>query len=176
MTPSVRMQASAQRHILEQWLESHQGLLFKVVRAYAVDEHDREDLFQEVVIQLWRSIPSFRGDSAVSTWIYRVAVFCGIAWTRKERQRPATVQPDSEWSGLLIRQPEESDPRIEWLYEQIQRMELVDRSLTLMMLDGLPHREIAGALGITENLVGVKLHRIRAWLSQRAKEANQDAI
>ena len=68
------MTESKRRQIFDKWLKAHRGLLFKVIRAYAFTDFDQEDLFQEICLQLWRSIPGFKQESAVSTWIYRVCL------------------------------------------------------------------------------------------------------
>jgi RNA polymerase sigma-70 factor, ECF subfamily len=70
--------------IFSEWLASHKGILFKVVHAYAFERADHQDLFQEIAIQVWRSVDAFRGESSVATWMYRVALNTAIAWTRKE--------------------------------------------------------------------------------------------
>ena len=76
-----------QERIFDQWLSTHQGLLYKVVRAYAFTPQDQEDLSQEIATKVWRSIPSFHGDAAVTTWIYRVALNTAITWSQVERRR-----------------------------------------------------------------------------------------
>ncbi len=68
------MNERQQKQIFDDWLEKHRGILFKIVRANAFNVHDREDLFQEISLQLWRSIPDYRGEAKPSTWIYRVAL------------------------------------------------------------------------------------------------------
>ena len=80
------MKPNEQKRIFEEWLTQHRGLLFKVVRAYAFKPHDQDDLFQEITTQVWNSVPNYRGDSAVTTWIYRVALYSAMAWSRKERR------------------------------------------------------------------------------------------
>ena len=85
----LRMRASKQKHLFEAWLREHKGLLFKVVRAYAFTPDDQDDLFQEVTIQVWHSIPNYRGEAAVTTWLYRVALYTAMAWTRKEKKHHA---------------------------------------------------------------------------------------
>ena len=72
------MKSTEQQRIFEEWLGLHSGLLFKVVRAYAFNSHDQDDLFQEITAQLWNSVPGYRGDSALPTWIYRVALYSAI--------------------------------------------------------------------------------------------------
>src|ERR1700729_4645395 len=86
------MGQTEQQRVFDGWLGNHQGLFFKVVRAYAFTPQDQEDLFQEIATQVWRSIPGFRGDAAVTTWIYRVALNAAITWTQKERRHRAGKQ------------------------------------------------------------------------------------
>jgi RNA polymerase sigma-70 factor (ECF subfamily) len=76
------MEESEQQNIFESWLSQHQGLLFKVVRAYAPTLSGQDDLFQEILLQVWRSIPSFRQESAVTTWLYRIALNTALKWTK----------------------------------------------------------------------------------------------
>src|SRR5688572_9567838 len=170
------MQESEQQRTFDQWFSAHQGLIFKVVRAYAFSAHDREDLFQEIDFQVWDSIPGFRHDSSVTTWVYRVALYSGIAWSRKEMRHKDRRQPlgDSEHHPML--QPLEPDPRVDWLYEQIARLDPIDRSLTLLLLDGFSYREMAVTLGITETHVGVKINRIKKTLASRTNEGNRDGF
>lgn len=152
-----------QKQIFDDWLHQHKGILFKIVRAYAFNAHDRDDLFQEIALQLWRSIPEFRGESKASTWIYRVALYAASAWTRREQRQPPTKPLDAVAQTLtMTAQP--SDPRVDWLYEQIAQLESIDRSICLLMLDGFNYKEMAEMLGISESNVGVKIHRIKRRL------------
>ena len=164
------MQEDEQQRLFDQWLKSHRGLFFKVVRAYAFTQQDQEDLFQEIATQVWRSVPNFRGDAAVTTWIYRVALNAAIAWTRKEwKHRDGKQSVDGVEPAILQASPA-TDPRIEWLYAQIRQLNEIDRSLTLLLLDGFSYKEMAAMLGITENYVGVKISRIKSSLTSKSKE------
>jgi RNA polymerase sigma-70 factor (ECF subfamily) len=157
--------------IFGDWLAGHKGILFKVVHAYAFDPADRQDLFQEVVLQVWRSVETFRGQSSVPTWMYRVALNTAIAWTRKEKRHQRNKQPLDVVEGLLTSSSEGPDTRVEWLYRQIAQLKDVDRSVALLLLDGFSYREIASIVGITESNVGVKINRIKAALAgKRAEE------
>lgn len=158
--------------IFSDWLGGHKGILFKVVHAYAFEHADRQDLFQEVAIQVWRSVDAFRGESSVPTWMYRVALNAAIAWTRKEHKHQRGKQPFEVVEGLLLTAPADGrDPRVEWLYQQIAQLKDVDRSVALLLLDGFSYREIASIVGITESNVGVKINRIKSALADRhAKE------
>jgi RNA polymerase sigma-70 factor, ECF subfamily len=166
------MRFSEQKAIFDCWLGTYKGVLFKVVRAYAFTPHDQEDLFQEIAIQMWISVPGFQGHSAPSTWIYRVALNTAISWTRKElRHRDKTNVVDGVEAAL---QPSnvEIDPKLEWPYEQIAKLNELDRSLTLLLLDGFSYKEMAEALGMSDSNVGVRIHRIKAYLTaQSTKES-----
>ena len=164
------MHEREQKQIFDNWLQRHKGILFKIVRAYAFNAADQDDLFQEIALQVWRSIPDFRGEAKASTWIYRVALYAASAWTRREQRQPPTKPWDAVAQTLTMTvQP--SDPRVDWLYEQIAQFDPIDRSLCLLMLDGFSYKEIAELLGIAESNVGVKLHRIkRRLVGQAPKE------
>jgi RNA polymerase sigma-70 factor (ECF subfamily) len=169
VTPSI-VQSERDR-IFADWLASHTGTIFKVVRAYAFEHADREDLFQEVAIQVWRSIDAYRGESSVRTWVYRIALNAAISWTRKQDRHERGKQPQEIIDGLLAPSVAEADPRVEWLYRQIAQLKDADRSVALLMLDGLPYKEIAAITGISEGNVAVKINRIKAALTaQLAKE------
>ena len=164
------MREQVQKRVFDEWLSSHKGLFFKVVRAYAYNTHDQADLFQEIATQVWRSIPKFRGESSVTTWIYRVALYTAISWSRNERKHREGKQPLDGVEPTLIESTQETDPRLNWLYEQIAQLDGIDRSLTLLMLDGFSYKEMAATLGITESNVGVKLSRIKARLTKKSIE------
>ncbi|HEY4356327.1 MAG TPA: RNA polymerase sigma factor [Acidobacteriaceae bacterium] len=169
------MRESDRRGIFAEWLAAHRGLLFKVVRAYALTPQDQEDLFQEIAVQLWRSTSAFRGESAITTWIYRVALRAAIAWTRRERRHRNSKPLDTVESAIL-HVSSAYDPRVDWLYEQIRQLNEIDRSLTLLLLDGFSYKEMATMLGITETNVGVKITRIKARLTARTQKESRHGI
>ena len=157
--------------IFNEWLAGHKGILFKVVHAYAFEHADRQDLFQEIVIQIWRSVDAFRGESAVPTWMYRVALNTAIAWTRKENKHQRGKQELEVVQGLLTpASADRRDPRVEWLYHQIAQLKDVDRSVALLLLDGFSYKEIASIVGLTESNVGVKINRIKSALADKHME------
>lgn len=169
------MTEKEQNDIFETWLSQHKGLIFKIVRAYAFTAMDRDDLFQEIIIQVWHSIPSFRRESAVTTWLYRISLNTAIKWTRKERKNYSTESLDNvqhvlHESGLQV------DERLTWLYEEIYKLDEVDRSISLLLLEGFSYKEMANILGITESNVGVKINRIKKQLIDRSKTHNYHGI
>jgi RNA polymerase sigma-70 factor (ECF subfamily) len=158
-----------QKHIFGEWLHQYKALLFKIVRAYAPDAMDQDDLFQEIIIQLWRSIPSFKGACAVTTWLYRIALNTAIKWVGKERKHN---QADSieDVQHILQENKIQIDERLTWLYEEIHKLDEIDRSLALLLLDGFSYKEMAVMLGITESNVGVKINRIKKQLIIKSKQ------
>lgn len=164
------MSESEQQRIFKKWLREYKALLFKVVNAYAFSETDRDDLFQEIAIQVWRSVPNFRKESATSSWIYRVSLNTAIKWTRREQVHYNGKQPLEIIDHLLHKTGKQPDERLEWLYAEIGKMEKTDRSLCLLMLDGYNYKEMTEILGITESNVGVKIHRIKKHLITQSKE------
>jgi RNA polymerase sigma-70 factor, ECF subfamily len=160
--------------IFEEWMEAHKAILFKVSRAYGATHADREDLFQQIALQVWNSVESFRGEAAVTTWIYQVALNTALAWNRKERKHGWGRDDLDAASGLLI-VPAGRDPRLEWIYQRIAELDEVSRSLALLMLDGFSYREMSQILGLTESNVGVKINRIKAALVVHlTKESNDE--
>jgi RNA polymerase sigma-70 factor (ECF subfamily) len=171
---SKAMHNSKRDRIFGEWLAGHKGILFKVVHAYAFEHADRQDLFQEVAVQVWRSVDAFRSESSVPTWMYRVALNTAIAWSRKEGRHQRGKQQFEGMEGLLTNSPSEGrDPRVEWLYHQIAQLKDVDRSVALLLLDGFSYKEIAAVVGITESNVGVKINRIKSALAGKRMEETE---
>ncbi|HEY8935553.1 MAG TPA: RNA polymerase sigma factor [Cyclobacteriaceae bacterium] len=170
------MTDNEQKIIFENWLGQHKGLIFKIIRAYTFTAMDQDDLFQEITIQMWHSIPSFRQESAVTTWIYRVALNTAIKWIGKERKYYNQPETKDVAQHLLQQGKEQVDERLSWLYEEIHKLDEIDRSITLLLLDGFSYKEMASILGITESNVGVKINRIKKQLTAKSKKYDYHGI
>jgi RNA polymerase sigma-70 factor (ECF subfamily) len=160
-----------------QCLADHANLMWKVVRAFAAAREDQEDLLQEIALQLWRSLPTFRGEAKQSTWIYRVAFNTALGWKRDEKRRHAKHENFFELNGpmeISVEHPATTRDQemVQQLYTAIRQLPKLDASLALMHLDGLSYREMSEVLGITESNVGVKLSRIRKQLAEMLKGAD----
>lgn len=155
------------QRIFSKWLELHKSLIFKIVRAYANSSDDQDDLFQEIIIQVWHSVPSFRQESSESTWLYRIALNTAIKWVRQEQKHNNNEALDHLTEVLHEASP--MDEQLSWLYEAIHRLDKVDRSITLLLLDGFTYKEMAAVLGIIESNVGVKINRIKKQLIEQSK-------
>ena len=141
-------------------LAEHRGILFKIAHTYAFDSAEREDLIQEICLQLWRSYPSYDRERRFSTWMYRVALNTAISRSRHARRRPHEV-PFDETLEVKAEIPAEPDERIEWLYRFVRTLPPLDRALMLLYLDDRSYREIAEVLGVTETNVGTKINRLK---------------
>ena len=169
------MRESQQDEIFSEWLSQYRALLFKVVRIYAFETEDQNDLFQEISLQVWRSIPRFRGDAAVSTWLYRIALNTAIKWVKKEKKH-RKEHDNIDQVSLVLQESSNENEQIAWLYEQIARMHAADRSLCLLLLDGLSYRDMVEILGISESNVAVKIHRMKKELIEKSEKIYQNGV
>lgn len=144
------------------WMEAHLGVLHRIARAFATGA-DQHDLLQELMLAVWRAAPAFRGESAVSTFIFRVAHNAALTWRRGEARR---VRRQSEYERLHVAERADEDPRLERLYAAIRSLNALDRSLVLLSLEGQNYAEIAALHGLTETNVGARLTRARKKLSE----------
>ena len=168
------MNAEEQEATFRRWLSDHLGLMLKLVRASAATPEDQDDLFQEVLVNVWSSIRAFRGEARETTWIYRVAFNTTMAWRRGEWRRRKGHETFLKLDTSLQAQPSHVDSLsereiVERLYAAIRQLPNVDASLALMHLDGLSYQEMAEVLGISENYIGVKLNRVRKQLADQLK-------
>jgi RNA polymerase sigma-70 factor (ECF subfamily) len=151
-----------QNAVFELWANAHMAILHHAVNAFAQGD-DRNDLMQEVLLAVWKSIPSFRGEAQPTTFIYRVSHNTAMTWRRKQNQS----MPPVDLPG-----PNRTNPKLDQLYEVIQTFPPLDRSLLLLSLDEVSYREMAEIHGISESLAGVRLLRARTKLMEQMKEAN----
>jgi len=164
---------TAQEQQFRKWIESYQAILIRIVRSFAVQTSDRDDLFQEILLQLWRSLPKFEGRCEESTWIYRVAFNTALDWKRGGKRKNSNLQllsPEQTPDGGKGKESPFGDQQtIEQLYQAIHSLPIVDATLVLLALDGLPYKQMAEVLGITESSVGTRLTRVKAKLAELLK-------
>ncbi len=160
-------------------LETYKNRIFRICGAYASTSHDQEDLFQEVVVNLWQSLDSFQGHSQIYTWIYRVTInICMRNQYRKKRTQERQVRLNSvhfvkpDMDDMQVRVEERQ--QIDTLYQCIHQLQKTDKSIILLFLEELPYREIAEIIGISENHVAVKVKRIKAKLYECLKQQGYD--
>ena len=156
-------------------LAEHQAALVKVARAYTLSAEECQDLAQEILLQVWRSLPQFESRASASTWFYRVALNTGLAWRRQDhlrrsRQRPILEIDDVPAAGVDSAQQILEREVVERLYAAIRQLPKTDAALVLLYLDGLSYRQMAEVLGISESHVGVKLNRAKKALAESMSE------
>jgi RNA polymerase sigma-70 factor (ECF subfamily) len=150
----------------------------KVVRTFTTAPPDSDDLLQEILLQVWLSLSSFRGESKATTWLYRVALNTALAWKRRETkhrvQRHALTLEVVEDCAAPSESPADQEA-IARLYEAVRALPPTDRALVLLYLDGLAYAEMADVIGITESNVGVRLNRIKKSLAAQMNEPHHVA-
>jgi len=145
-------------------IRANERLIYKVCSVYVSDEFPMADLYQEVIYNLWKAFPKFRGESSVSTFIYRIALNTCITGMRKELKRPKHI-PILELKELLI-EPETLEENIREMYKLIYRLGTLERAIILLWLEEKSYQEIADITGLTVNNIAVKLNRIKEKLKK----------
>ncbi|MCR5534488.1 MAG: sigma-70 family RNA polymerase sigma factor [Bacteroidaceae bacterium] len=146
-------------------VRENKSTIYTVCYMFSNDADEVSDLFQETLINLWKGFESFRHESKLSTWIYRVAMNTCISADRKKRKLGSKV-PLSMKINLYDDEDHETK-QVRQLHERIQRLDLIDRALVMMWLEGMSYEEIAEVVGISVKNVGVKLVRIKEKLKQK---------
>jgi RNA polymerase sigma factor (sigma-70 family) len=169
--PNARPMSTTTSTRFDDWLREYGAILHHVANGFATGA-DRHDLLQELMLAVWRAAPQFRGESAPSTFIFRVTHNAALTWKRGERRRAARFPPLADDVAEPAFDPGAAsvDDRLAQLYAALHRLEPVDRSLILLQLDGASYAQIAEIHGITESNVGVRLNRIRHKLTALIQE------
>ena len=153
-----------------QLINEHTGLIQKVCRLYAATAQDRQDLFQEIVIQLWRAIPKFRQESKLTTWMYRVALNTAISSYRKQQRSIDTTDIDFVMADLADdNKAAEKEEKLKLLYGAIARLPEIEKAIVLLYLDDKSYEEMEEILGINQNNLRVRMNRVKEKLRQLTK-------
>ena len=150
-----------------QLIQKNQGIVHKVCNIYCDEREDRNDLFQEIVAQLWKSFPSFRKESKFSTWMYRVALNTAITSFKKTKRRPD--QNRLTYDNFQIEDNSydtETEENIKQLHRAVAQLTGVEKSIVLLYFEEKKYEEIAEITGITQNYVRVKMNRIKKKLKK----------
>ena len=150
-----------------QIIKENQGIIHKVCNIYCDDHEDRNDLFQEIVAQLWKSFPTFRKESKFSTWMYRVALNTAITTFKRSKRRPD--QSRLTYENFLVKEDNydaETDDEIKNLHRAVAQLSGIEKSIVLLFLENKKNEEIADIVGVTQNYVRVKMNRIKKKLKR----------
>ena len=149
-------------------VREHKTTIYTVCYMFSKDREEVEELFQEVLIAMWRGIDSFRGESALRSWIYRVSLNTCISAERKKRRRADSVHLDMNIN--LFSDTDDDSRQAQMLRERIGRLGVFDRAIILLWLENLSYEEIGAIVGITAKNVSVRLVRIREQLKSMSNE------
>ena len=147
----------------EQVVKQHKSTIYTVCLMFSKDSDEVNDLFQEVLINLWKGFEGFEGRSNIGTWIWRVSFNTCISSERKKKKL-GTVPLTMEIN--LFEDKDEDTRQVQMLYKRIHRLKPFDRAIVLLWLEGMPYEEIAAIVGITVKNVSVRLYRIKEELKQ----------
>ena len=147
----------------EQVIKKHKSTIYTVCLMFSKDSDEVNDLFQEVLINLWKGFGGFEGRSDIGTWIWRVSFNTCISSERKKK-KSATIPLSMEIN--LFEDTDEDTRQVQMLYKRIHRLKPFDRAIVLLWLEGMPYEEIAAIVGITVKNVSVRLYRIKEELKQ----------
>ncbi|WP_167618060.1 RNA polymerase sigma factor [Maribellus sediminis] len=146
-----------------------------ICRYYNSNVEDQKDMYQEVLVNIWKSLDNFRGDSAMSTWVYRVAVNTSLTFTGKAfRHMKLMVNGDTENLNSIIDDENlhrklAEEKMLERMQVELNQLSVIDKALISLMLEGLSMKDISEVIGITEPNVKVKIHRIKSQLKEKLK-------
>jgi RNA polymerase sigma factor (sigma-70 family) len=146
-------------------ITENQGIIHKVCSIYCDLEEDRRDLFQEILVQLWKSYPSFRSESKFTTWMYRVALNTAITSFKKDKRQPDKSGISYENLQLAEEMYDtRTEEQIRILNRAVSQLTGIEKSIILLFLEDKKYEEIAEITGITQNYVRVKMNRIKKKL------------
>ena len=151
-------------------IKENEGIIYKITRIYSNNTEDQKDLYQEIVYQLWKSYSSFKENSKISTWMYRIALNTAISNLKKEKRKGSKVSIEN----LLLNQMDQVDSvmeeRITLLYAHIKKLSIVERGIILLHLEGKNYDEIAAITGFTNTNIGTRLARIKQKIKSQIKK------
>lgn len=147
-------------------INQHQRLVHKVCNLYGETAEERQDLFQEIVLQLWRSYNTFRGEAKFSTWMYRIALNTAISGWRRSTRRPQYEEIREHHYNVSEPTDREKEDQIQALYRAIRQLSELDRAIVLLALEDVLYEDIAVTVGLSQNNVRVRMLRIREKLKK----------
>ena len=163
------MRTPGDKEAFLQLMDDHKGIIIKICHTYCPDTNEREDLAQEIMYQLWRSMGSFDDEHRFSTWMYRVALNVAISFYRKAKIKNSVITSQNETDEIAdaTEGKEELENDILQLQQFINELKELDRALMFLYLESKTYREIAEILGISETNVATRINRIKDKLKQK---------
>jgi RNA polymerase sigma-70 factor (ECF subfamily) len=157
--------------LFEEMVQRYQRTIYTVCYMFSTDAEEINDLFQEILVRLWLGFESFQNRSDAGTWIYRVSLNTAININKRSHRHPAPVALNADMDPF---NPEDSSyDQVRQLHQLIHELDVMDRALVLLWLEGMCYDDIAAIIGISVDNVGVKLHRIKKILIEKSKSVHE---
>ena len=148
-------------------IKENEGVIFKISTIYTDYKEDQEDLYQEIVYQLWKAFDSFRNQSKISTWIYRVAMNTAITFLKKGKKSGYRASIDKVVLQHVEHYDTEFEERLKLMYSHIKMLNPIEKGLILLLLEGKKYEEIASITGFSPTNVGTRISRIKKKLKSQ---------
>lgn len=143
-------------------IEKHKGIIFKISKMYMDEKDDRDDLFQEIIYQVWKAYPDFKGQSEFSTWLYRIALNTAIVFLKSEKKRSFIGNEDfSNYRIIQDEYDDEKEEKLSKMYNAIHQLNPIDKAFIFYYLEDFSGKEISEQIGISEGNVRVKMNRAK---------------
>ncbi|HMJ48416.1 MAG TPA: sigma-70 family RNA polymerase sigma factor [Ferruginibacter sp.] len=164
------MQKQEAEKQFEQYITEHELLIWKVCRMYAYAKADQQDLFQEIIIQVWKAFPKFKGNSKFSTWLYRVAINTAISGIRKKKDFITHYEP----ANLPVHISDDftshiEEEKLKIMYEAIDQLSQVEKAVVMLYMEDRSYEEMEEILGINQGNLRVKMNRVKDKLRELTK-------
>jgi RNA polymerase sigma-70 factor (ECF subfamily) len=162
------MSRKKEQQFFQEIIEQHKGILFKVARTYCPDEEDRQDLIQEIMIQIWQSVHKYNEQYKITTWLYRISLNVAISFYRKNSTRTKKFTDlNEQMMETPVEDKSENETQLNLLEQFISELKEIDKALMILYLEDKSHIEIAEILGMSVSNVGTKVGRIKEKLKTR---------
>ena len=142
-------------------IKQNEAFIHKIAAVYTNNPEDKNDLIQDIIYQLWKSFDSFRKESAISTWLYRIALNVSIYQLKLKKRRISTVELEDEITTVADQNHQQKEEQWILFREQLNRLNLLEQAIVMLYLDNKSYEEIAEIIGISPSNVGTKFSRIK---------------
>lgn len=146
-------------------IKENERIILKVCNIYCREPEDREDLYQDILVQLWKSFPNFSRKSKITTWMYRIAFNTAVSRFRKEKKQPSQEQI----SDRFVTDSLSEDENVSLLYSGIDSLNKIEKAIITLYMDGIKYKEIGEIMGLSESNVGFKINQIKKKLRVKLK-------
>ena len=148
-------------------IKTHEAIIFKITTIYTDTKEDQKDLYQDIVFQLWKSFETFRNESKISTWMYRVALNTALTQLKKTKKQPFPVSIDRVVLEQIDSYDTNFEEKLSIMYVHIKQLNVLEKGLVLLFLEGKKYDEISEITGLSPTNVGTRISRIKTKLKEQ---------